>query len=66
MVNVEMIQKAIAAHTAWKARLRTAISTGTFEVEHSAVRADNRCDFGKWLYGSEFSPPTNKATTILP
>ncbi len=64
MANVEMIQKAIAAHTGWKARLSTAISTGTFDVEHSAVGADNRCDFGKWLYGSELQSADKQARII--
>jgi len=56
MVTVEAIQKAIAAHTGWKARLYAAVNTGKFEVEPSAVRVDNRCDFGKWLIGSELQP----------
>lgn len=55
MLNVDMIQKAIAAHAKWKARLRTAVSTGTFEAAPAVVRADNRCEFGKWLYGPDFA-----------
>lgn len=55
MLNLDAIQKAIAAHTGWKARLRTAISNGKFEVAVATVRADNQCEFGKWLYGSELS-----------
>lgn len=55
MINVEMIQKAIAAHANWKARLRAAVNTGKFDVTPAVVRADNRCEFGKWLYGSDFS-----------
>jgi hypothetical protein len=55
MVNVEMLQKAIAAHSGWKARLRTAVSSGKFDVATGTVKADNQCEFGKWLYGSEFS-----------
>jgi chemoreceptor zinc-binding protein len=61
MLNLDAIQKAIAAHTGWKARLRTAVSTGKFEVATATVEADNQCDFGKWLYGSELSA-TEKAT----
>ncbi len=56
MVTIETLQKAIAAHTSWKARLRNAISTGKFEVELSTVRVDDKCDFGKWLYGPELQP----------
>lgn len=55
MVSVDAIQKAIAAHTGWKARLRTAVASGKFEVEAGLVRVDNRCDFGKWLYGADLS-----------
>ena len=55
MVNQELIQKAIAAHAAWKARLRAAIGSGTFDAPASTVRQDNQCQFGKWLYGSELS-----------
>lgn len=55
MPNADAVQKAIEAHTAWKARLRTAVANGKFELDPSSVRVDNRCDFGKWLYGSELS-----------
>jgi hypothetical protein len=55
MTNVEALQKAIAAHSGWKARLRTAVSTGKFEIATDTVKADNQCEFGKWLYGSELS-----------
>jgi hypothetical protein len=50
-----MIQKAIAAHASWKARLRTAIDTGKFDATPAVVRTDNRCEFGKWLYGPDFT-----------
>ena len=55
MLNIEMIQKAIAAHASWKARLRTAIDTGKFDATPAVVRTDNRCEFGKWLYGPDFT-----------
>jgi hypothetical protein len=55
MVNKEAIQAAIAAHTAWKTRLRVAIGTGKFDVSASTVAQDNQCQFGKWLYGPELS-----------
>jgi chemoreceptor zinc-binding protein len=55
MVNSDVIQKALAAHSSWKARLRMAIGTGKFDVPVSTVKADNQCEFGKWLYGSELS-----------
>jgi len=55
MLNVEMIQKAVAAHSSWKARLRSAVDTGKFDVTIANVKADNQCEFGKWLYGPDFS-----------
>jgi methyl-accepting chemotaxis protein len=55
MINVEMIQKAIAAHASWKARLRSAIDTGKFDVTPAVIKADNQCEFGKWLYGADFT-----------
>jgi len=47
----EKIKKAIAAHGAWKDRLNTAIATGKLEMPIPNVKADNLCEFGKWLYG---------------
>jgi hypothetical protein len=47
----EKIKKAIAAHGAWKDRLSGAIATGKLEMPVANVKADNLCEFGKWLYG---------------
>lgn len=55
MIKVEMIQKAIAAHARWKARLRSAVDTGKFDVTVAIVKTDDQCEFGKWLYGPDFS-----------
>ena len=55
MISLEVLEKAIAAHTSWKARLRTAANSGKFDVPVTTVRADNQCEFGKWLYGPELS-----------
>jgi hypothetical protein len=55
MIVVEMIQKAIAAHASWKARLRSAINTGIFDVAPEVIKLDNQCEFGKWMYGPVFS-----------
>lgn len=43
------ITKAIAAHGQWKTRLKAAIAQGTSDFDVVTTRADNRCDFGKWL-----------------
>jgi hypothetical protein len=55
MSSVDLIQDAIAVHSFWKARLRTAVSSEKFDVAIATVKADDQCDFGKWLYGSELS-----------
>ena len=55
MLQKDVIQKAISAHAGWKARLRNVASTGTFDTPVATVQADNKCDFGKWLYGAELS-----------
>jgi len=55
MVNLEVLENAIAAHSSWKSRLRTAVSTGKFDVPVNTVKSDNQCEFGKWLYGPELS-----------
>jgi len=55
MINPETLQKAVAAHTNWKSRLRTAITRKKFNVPPAVLKADNQCEFGKWLYGPELS-----------
>ena len=50
-MNPDEIQKAIAAHTTWKSRLRTAIDAGRSDVTAEQVEPDNLCAFGKWLHG---------------
>lgn len=47
----EMINGAIAAHGAWKARLAAAIKDGRSEFSVDVVGKDDQCAFGKWLYG---------------
>jgi methyl-accepting chemotaxis protein len=46
----QQINKAMAAHNAWKQRLLDAIQTGRSEHDPAKVSKDNQCDFGKWLY----------------
>ena len=55
MIRQDVFDKAIAAHAGWKARLRTTVSSGKSDVPASTVKADNQCDFGKWLNGAELS-----------
>lgn len=49
------IAKAIAAHGQWKERLIQAIEAGTSDFDPDVVKQPDRCEFGKWLYGSEIS-----------
>lgn len=44
------IDKAIAAHGQWKAKLRTAIDTRQCESTPDKVKKDDNCSFGKWLH----------------
>lgn len=47
----EKIETAIAAHSAWKSKLRSAIDTGKSDFDPRIVAQDNQCEFGKWIYG---------------
>src|SRR5205814_4527020 len=47
--------RGIAAHAAWKARLKAAIAAGKLEIPVSKIKVDNECRFGTWLYGSALS-----------
>jgi hypothetical protein len=55
MIKAEFLEKAIAAHANWKARLRGAVGTGKFDVPASTVKMDSQCDFGKWLNGPDLT-----------
>ena len=51
MIKKEEIDAALNAHAQWKQRLIDAIATGKSEFKPDVVKADNTCQFGKWLYG---------------
>ncbi len=51
MTLQEQIKAGIGAHGMWKGRLKTAIETKTSDFSSADVRADDRCEFGKWLNG---------------
>jgi hypothetical protein len=46
------IDKYIAAHGMWKARLRQVITTGKSDAPAATVRRDDQCEFGKWLHAA--------------
>lgn len=52
MIRTDELTTAIAAHSAWKSRLKKSIDTGVSEVPIATIRADDQCAFGKWLHGS--------------
>jgi hypothetical protein len=52
MISHEEIDKAIAAHGAWKDRLTAAVDTGKLEIPIATIRTDNACAFGMWLFGT--------------
>jgi hypothetical protein len=45
------LDAAAEAHGKWLTRLRTATRLGASEFTPDIVKADDRCDFGRWLYG---------------
>lgn len=49
------LEKAMAAHGMWKSRIRASIDTGKSELPLLTIRANDRCEFGKWLAGSALS-----------
>ncbi|MCL3860830.1 methyl-accepting chemotaxis protein [Actinotalea sp. K2] len=54
-VEVHPLRKAIAAHAAWKKRLREAIDTGRRPegVDLATAGRDDVCAFGTWLHSGE-------------
>ncbi len=56
------IDDALDAHARWKIRLKDAIKAGGADLNPAEVRLDNRCDFGKWLHGSDI-PAGVRAST---
>ena len=43
--------EAIRAHAAWKMKLHNYISAADKSLKPAEVKADNRCDLGKWIHG---------------
>ena len=46
----EEVKKAIGAHGLWKARLKSAITSGKVDTDPANASKDTLCDFGKWIY----------------
>jgi methyl-accepting chemotaxis protein len=50
-IDPNVLNGAIAAHRAWTSRLREAIVSNKLDTPIATLRADNQCQFGKWLHG---------------
>lgn len=57
------IEQAIANHALWMSRLRQAIVEAPAALEVEKIRAEDQCDFGKWLHGSRLSLE-DRASTV--
>lgn len=49
------IERAIRAHAVWLAELRRTLADAQRVPEVAAIRADDACEFGRWLYGPQLS-----------
>ncbi len=58
--SIDQINAAVGAHGAWKMRLRGAIRSGRGDIRSHDASADNRCEFGKWLYGPQIDAATRQ------
>ncbi|MGC9220370.1 MAG: CZB domain-containing protein [Solirubrobacteraceae bacterium] len=48
--TAKQLTHGIAAHGAWKNRLRKAIETGHSEYSVETLSRDDQCDLGNWFY----------------
>jgi methyl-accepting chemotaxis protein len=51
------LDTAIKAHAQWKDRLKGAVETRTSDIAPDQACLDNRCQFGKWIYGEGAAAP---------
>ncbi len=52
MASIQELEKAIAAHSMWKAKLKTAIDKRELNAPVETIRDDRACQFGQWLFGN--------------
>lgn len=55
MDQVAEIEEALGKHALWMSELRQAVLHAPADIDVESIRADNRCAFGRWLYGSSWS-----------
>ena len=49
--TLEQLDKALAAHSMWKHRLRDLVENGTGDIDAKTAMRDDACEMGKWLRG---------------
>jgi methyl-accepting chemotaxis protein len=54
---ITALDTAIKAHAQWKDRLKGAVETRTSDIAPDQACLDNRCQFGKWIYGEGAATP---------
>ena len=47
--TLDQLDKALAAHSLWKHRLRDLVDNGMGEVDAKTATRDDACEMGKWL-----------------
>lgn len=65
VLKKEALSDAITAHACWKVRLRNIVSSGVSDTPIAVVHSDNKCEFGRWLYGPEISGTDKQSDTYL-
>jgi len=48
-MDLEVLNRALAAHSQWKLKLTNGIAGGGKDLDPSQIGLDNQCEFGKWL-----------------
>lgn len=64
-VDRNMLKSALSAHANWTARLRAAIVSGKLDVAIPKVKADDQCQFGKWLFGEQLAAAEKQTENYL-
>ena len=56
MDKLVAIEEAIGKHATWMSELRQSILEVPAGIDVESIRADDRCEFGQWLYASHWLP----------
>jgi hypothetical protein len=55
----QALRAAMEAHGKWRLRLKTAMTTRRSDITPEVAACDDKCDFGRWLYGPTIAPETH-------